>query len=227
MSLKIYLLGQFNHPFTLADILSWAGCLYHKMKRDPHTQLDCANELEQMLTSREGGAWNDVFISFHGDALAMLGHLDEGIELLKEGVTCNEMSKTNINLTVYLCSLADAYARNGQIKESWTVLDKALKQAEKSGEYFWLPELHRVKAKLLRMEGKDGAAESSLHVAINTARDQGANSWELRAAIDLAAVKEQGDEEAMRAVLKPAYVWFPETADSLDLREARALLAAS
>jgi ATP/maltotriose-dependent transcriptional regulator MalT len=92
-------------------------------------------------------------------------------------------------------------------------------------------ELFRVKAQLQRLEGQNSAAEESLNDALATAHEQGAKSWELRAAVDLARLKlERGDSEAARALLQPLVTWFQASNDpaaaaaSPDLQEALALL---
>jgi predicted ATPase len=57
------------------------------------------------------------------------------------------------------------------------------------------------------------------------ARAQEAKSWELRAAISLARLwRDQGKREEARELLAPVYGWFTEGFDTLDLKEAKALL---
>ena len=224
----------FNHPFSLADVLTYAGCFYHKMKGDHQLQLKFSNELMQLFTTREGGEWQGTIISFRGDALARLGQPDEGIELLEKGMACNKAVDMYLNFTVYLCSLAEIYAGKNNINSAWTAINKAFAQAEASCEYYWLAELHRIKAKLLSMEGKDNAAQDSLKEALATARRQGAKSWELRSAVDLARLHQiHGDHAAVQAPLQPLVSWFLESTDStttaasLDLQKARTLLDSS
>jgi predicted ATPase len=57
------------------------------------------------------------------------------------------------------------------------------------------------------------------------AREQGAKSFELRAAMSLARLwRDQGRHTEARALLAPVYNWFTEGFDTRDLREAKALL---
>jgi predicted ATPase len=57
------------------------------------------------------------------------------------------------------------------------------------------------------------------------AREQGAKFWELRAAITLARLwLDQGKRRETRDLLAPVYGWFTEGFDTLDLKEAKALL---
>jgi predicted ATPase len=56
-------------------------------------------------------------------------------------------------------------------------------------------------------------------------RAQQAKSWELRAAMSLARLwRYQGKRDEARDLLAPIYGWFTEGFDTLDLKEAKALL---
>ena len=64
---------------------------------------------------------------------------------------------------------------------------------------------------------------SSVHLMLHSAR-QG-KSWELRAAMSLARLwRDQGKRYEARDLLAPVYDWFSEGFDTLDLKEAKALL---
>jgi predicted ATPase len=56
-------------------------------------------------------------------------------------------------------------------------------------------------------------------------RQQQAKSWELRAATSMARLwRAQGKRDEARELLAPVYGWFTEGFDTVDLKEARALL---
>jgi predicted ATPase len=56
-------------------------------------------------------------------------------------------------------------------------------------------------------------------------RKQQAKSWELRAAMSMARLwRDQGKRDEARDLLSPVYGWFTEGFDTLDLKEAKALL---
>jgi predicted ATPase len=60
--------------------------------------------------------------------------------------------------------------------------------------------------------------------ALAVARQQQAKSWVLRAAISMARLwRSQGKPQQARDLLAPAYNWFTEGFDTLDLKEAKAL----
>ena len=68
-------------------------------------------------------------------------------------------------------------------------------------------------------------AEAYFERAIAIAREQKAKSWELRAATSLARLwRDQGKRQQARDLLAPIYGWFTEGFDTLDLKQAKALL---
>jgi predicted ATPase len=68
-------------------------------------------------------------------------------------------------------------------------------------------------------------AEASFREAINVASIQHAKLLELRAAMSLARLwRDQGKVQQARELLAPVYGWFTEGFDTLDLKEAKALL---
>src|SRR5215831_4218678 len=71
-------------------------------------------------------------------------------------------------------------------------------------------------------------AEACFQQARAIARQQQAQSWELRAAMSLARLWQQQDKRAEgRDLLAPIYGWFTEGFDTADLQEAKALLEES
>jgi predicted ATPase len=70
-------------------------------------------------------------------------------------------------------------------------------------------------------------AQAYFERALAVARAQQAKSWELRAAMSMARLwRDQGKRNEARDLLAPVYGWFTEGFDTLDLKEAKALLDA-
>ena len=68
-------------------------------------------------------------------------------------------------------------------------------------------------------------AKSYFGRALTDARKKQAKSWELRAAMSMARLwRDQGKRDEARELLAPVYGWFTEGFDTLDLKEAKALL---
>lgn len=87
-------------------------------------------------------------------------------------------------------------------------------------------DLQLVRGTLHMQRGDDDqAAEASLQRAIAIAREQEAKFLELRATVQLARLwRAQGKSPAARQMLAAIYGWFSEGFDTVDLREAKALL---
>jgi predicted ATPase len=98
---------------------------------------------------------------------------------------------------------------------------------EDTKEILWEPEVHRIAGEIaLKSPEPDAAkAEAYFERALSVARAQEAKSWELRAATSLARLwRDQGKRDEAHDLLAPIYGWFTEGFDTLDLKEAKALL---
>ena len=68
-------------------------------------------------------------------------------------------------------------------------------------------------------------AEEYFEHALAIALQQQAKSWELRAAVSMARLwYDQGKRQQAHDLLAPVYGWFTEGFDTLDLKQAKALL---
>jgi hypothetical protein len=85
----------------------------------------------------------------------------------------------------------------------------------------------RVKGALLRsMQSSHDEAERCLRESLDLARMQGAGSYELRTAIDLAALMaDQGHRKEAKLLLRQVYGRFTEGFETADLRTAADLMS--
>jgi predicted ATPase len=123
--------------------------------------------------------------------------------------------------------LAGTYGRARRSDEALTRLAEALAMVARLGEHWFEAELHRLRADVLLAGslGQASNAEGSLRSALTVAREQGAKWWELRAATSMARLwRKQGKRDEARELLAPVYGWFTEGFDTLDLKQAKALL---
>jgi predicted ATPase len=94
-------------------------------------------------------------------------------------------------------------------------------------EKWFEAEVHRIAGDIALLPPEpDGAkAEAYFERALTVARKQQAKSWELRASMSLARIwRDQGKVQQARELLAPVYGWFTEGLDTVDLKEAKALL---
>ena len=130
-------------------------------------------------------------------------------------------------LPLYLPHLARAHAELGQFEEAWRCIGEAMTSVETTKEKWCEAEVHRVAGEIALMSPEPDAAKAEAYFerALAVARAQQAKSWELRAAMSLARLwRDQGKRDEAHDLLAPIYGWFTEGFDTLDLKEARALL---
>jgi predicted ATPase len=122
--------------------------------------------------------------------------------------------------------LAEAQQAASQLAEAQGTVATALAVAAQTGQPFVDADLHRLDGDLLLATG--GAADEAAaryHRALAIAREQGARSFELRAATSLARLwRDQGKRAEARALLAPVYATFTEGFATRDLIDAKALL---
>ena len=102
-----------------------------------------------------------------------------------------------------------------------------MKAVETTKETMFDAELNRVAGEiaLLSPNVDEEKARAYFERALAVARAQQAKSWELRAAMSMARLlSDQGEGQAARELLAPVYDWFTEGFDTIDLRQAKALL---
>jgi predicted ATPase len=162
-----------------------------------------------------------------GRALVERGEPEAGIARMRQGLAGVGTTGFEIWLPYFVALLGEAHAEAGRPEEGLAEVERALAMAEGSGAGFQVPEMLRLKGELLlRRPAPDrAAAEACFRGAVAAARAQGARLPELRALTSLARLPRGGAEgAAARDALASAYGWFTEGFDTLDLREARALL---
>jgi predicted ATPase len=215
---------ELGHPFTLGDVLSYAGCMFNAMRRDAGALKEDAEELLR-LSQEKVPAWMGAAIRYQGEALAMLGQVQEGTTQIRQGLANSQSIGVRLNLSGTLRALARTQAKKGQLKRGLTTLDEALALVEETDERHWEAELYRLRGELLLMQGDRVGAEASFEKAIQIARQQHAKSWELLATTELARLlQDQGRTDEARRRLGGIYSWFTEGFETPDLKEAKALL---
>jgi predicted ATPase len=123
--------------------------------------------------------------------------------------------------------LARAYAELGKFDDAWRCIDEATTAAETTRETWSEADIHRTTGEIALSAPEPDAtkAEACFERALAVAREQQAKSWELRAATSMARLwRDQGKRQQAHELLAPVYGWFTEGFDTLDLKQAKALL---
>jgi class 3 adenylate cyclase/predicted ATPase len=216
------------HRLGRANILAFAlnyAALLHNLRREFATARRRAEDTMDLARERPLPHWLAEATMCQGFALVGLGQKMEGIAQLRVGLADWNGSGCRLFDTQWLGFLGEAHLRAGQFDDALTALDRAAETTVATGECHYQAELDRLRGVVLAETGDAAGAEAWLHKAIDTARSQQAKSLELRAATNLARLWRDQDKRAeARDLLARVYGWFSEGFDTLDLKDAKALL---
>jgi predicted ATPase len=172
--------------------------------------------------------WHVYGRCYQGMLVIQRGDVGTGLRLLRAAFDEPAAAGSAPRLLAFLISAASGHA--GQIADGLPAIEEAIMRSEHTEERWLIAELLRVKGELVVLRGKSGAAvtaEGHFRQALDLAHQQGALSWELRAATSLARLlSDQGRSADATAFLQPVYDRFTEGFATVDLKAAKALLDA-
>ena len=208
---------ELSEPHGVAHA-SYFAAMVHILRREDKL----AQELAESAYAVAGEHGLVIYQAFamiaRGCALVQQGREDEAMRQLRDGLALYERTGARLARPQFLTLLAEALINARQTDEALRVLDEALELVHARDEKRYLAELYRLKGELTHDE------ECFLQ-AISVAQHQKAKSWELRASMSLARFyRDRGKHEVARLLLRQIYDQFTEGFDTLDLREAKALL---
>ena len=232
-----------SEPNGLAHAF-WFAAILHQLRREELITQEYAEAC--MAITREHGLamYQAMATVIRGWSLFEHQRYDEAIEQIREGLAALQATGTEFVRPHFLALLADALGKAGQHDEGLNVLEDALSLI-RNGERYYEAELYRLKGELLLMQLKyrsalceaTGAtvadpnpsvvaqAEDCFKESIRIAQQQKAKSWELRAIMSIARLfMNQGKQAEACSLLTQIYNEFTEGFDTVELREARALL---
>ena len=229
---------ELAHPQTLAVALHIAAQTHH-LRGEAPLVLVYAKEAMELADEYGLAVWVMYGLIELGWAEAELGDAEGGIKKMQRGLADYELTGAKLRAPYFLGLLADQLGKSGRVEEGLAAITEAIRAAEQTGEGYALPELHRIKGNLLLNSSgllKDGVlpgrssrlsalseARASFSEALTIAQEQGAKSWELRAALSLHRVDlVLGNPDYTQ--LAEIYSSFTEGFETTDLKQARALL---
>lgn len=216
---------ELDHSFTLMDVTCYALCMYASFQRDWKALLDNSNIMLSLTHERDLLSWTRMANCFQGEAKAMLGQIEEGIDQILIGIAEKQETDESISLVGKFGALADAYIIAGKTDQAEAALLEAFDLMENNEERLYETEIYRLQASLQISRGDDSDAQTSLEKSIQAARSKNAKSLELRGTIDLAhLLSRHGQVIEARRRLKAVFDWFTEGFDTPDLLAAKVLL---
>ena len=208
-----------SNAFNIAIALTLLAQIHHhrgeagesKKYAEQAIELSRKHDLELCL---------DLAILIRACALVEGGDAEMGAAEITKGLSGWKKTGAEFFVHYWYGLLSLAYANSGSQRAAMDALDNAFETSRKSGEAFYLAELHRLKGEFLAQDKP--SAEASMRKALEIAREQGAKSLELRAALSLARLLE-GDRQALKS-LADIYHDFTESLDTKDLKDTREYL---
>jgi predicted ATPase len=159
--------------------------------------------------------------------LALTGKTSDAVSIFTSAIPAWRSTGTKLFLPVWLSHFARACGELGEFDEAWSYIDEALTAIETTKERWYEADVHRIAGEIALMSPERDTARAEVYFerALEVARAQQAKSWELRATTSMARLWcEQGKRDEARELLAPVYGWFTEGFDTLDLKQAKALL---
>jgi class 3 adenylate cyclase/predicted ATPase len=213
---------------TLMYVLFFISPL-HLLMGDYATAAAQAQELLALAEEKVASFWIERATFVQGCILASTGKPSDAVQLITSGLATSQVTGTTFWLPLYESYLAKAHAELGKFVDAWRCVGEATRAVETTKETMFEAEVYRIAGEIAFQSRERDAAKAQAYFerALSVARTQQAKSWELRAATGLARLwRGQGKRDEARDLLAPVYGWFTEGFDTLDLKEAKALLDA-
>jgi predicted ATPase len=217
-----------GHTLSLCYALAEASCPIALMSGELALAERHIAMLIDLAASHALTFWSNWGRCLNGALLIRCGNDQSGSRLLRTAIDALTEMGWAMRVPEFLGTLAQGLANSGQMAEAAGIIELALSKSERDEELWCFAELLRIKGELMLHGNGSLAAESASPIflrALALARQQGARSWELRAATSFARLMvTQGRYEEARQVLAPIYSRFSEGFETADLRCARTIL---
>ncbi len=223
--------NQMHEAIDLGEALGHAATLAQPLTQLPWTQqvngdaeatlrdAELALALEREIVHPQ---FFGVAHAMRGWALARLGDEEEGIAEL-ERAFADELRASHIWAAMIGGLLAEVRLRRGQSDLARDLLVRTRTLTASMPGYFFEPELLRVEAEWLQLDGQEADAREVLLKSIQAARLHGSWAFAVRSALVLARLPATQDEGDLR-LLAELYERLPRENDTDYGREARAFL---
>ncbi|GGP26852.1 transcriptional regulator [Silvimonas amylolytica] len=218
--------SKLDHPVTLCIALIWAVSVYVWVGDLARAEAD----IDRFIACAQAhslGPYLAVGRGVKGELAIRKGvHLEQGIEAIRNCLAELHESRYELLTTGFCLALAEGLGAAGKIGEALELVDHTIAEVKANGDLYFLPELLRVKARALRHAERDDAAQAQacLVESLALSQRQGALSWTLRAATDLARMWASTRRQEARDLLAATLARFEAGFETADLIAASALL---
>ena len=193
-----------NHSFSLAYSFIF-GATLHQFLRDKTATYKWAEAAITLSNEQGFSAYVAIGNIFAGWALSEQGRAEEGLARMHQGLTTMHDTGAALWRPYFLALLAEMYRKMGNVEDGLAVLREAQGLIDQTSEHVWEPELYRLKGELTLQKFQNVSCKLPVMSLSRV--------WQSR-----------GKKKPAHDLLAETYAWFTEGFNTVDLREAHALL---
>jgi len=218
---------RMNHPASLGLALSWAPGLFLWIG-DPAKAAQYTDWLSVHAEAHSLRPYLAVARGYRGALAVGGGDAGAGVADLLSSLAQLHALRYRMLGTGFKLSIVQGLAALQRFGEAVACVDETIGLIEAKGDLVHMPEALRIRGNvfLAMPKPREDDAETCFMQSLGWSTRQGARSWQLRTAVDLATLwSRQGRRVCARAVLEPVFVLFEEGLDTADVQAAQRLLA--
>ncbi|MGO7733196.1 hypothetical protein ELG72_37070 [Rhizobium leguminosarum] len=217
-----------DHTMTICNVLTQAACPVAILSQDWDVARRYVDILRERTEPKALDAWHAYSTCYRGEIAIACGAAEEGLDLLVPAMEKLNRSGFGHYRTSFLVSLARAQLALDRPDRAADALHEALEFSDVTGGKWNLAELHRWRGEIaIRMDTSTSRAtiEGAFAQALGLAREQGALSWEIRAATSFGGwLLGEGRQAESRALLQDVHSRCTEGFERPDHRALEAML---
>jgi class 3 adenylate cyclase/predicted ATPase len=229
-------LAETERALSDAREIGQAATLMFALALTALTHICCSNyavanalvdDLVVLANEKGASLWQAGGMALRGCIFTLTGRSSDAVELITSGIAAWRLTGATVWLPFYLSHLARAHGELGQFDDAWRCIGEATTAVESTKERWYEADVIRMSGEIALMSPQQDAAKAQTYFerALAIALAQHAKAWELRAGMSMARLwRDQGKRDEARDLLAPIYGWFTEGFDTIDLKQAKALL---
>jgi class 3 adenylate cyclase/tetratricopeptide (TPR) repeat protein len=216
---------RLNRPFSIAFALQYLVSVTHL-----RGEFGVLKERAETLctVARESGfpVWLATGMVSIGRVMLEDGEWERGAAMMREGLKQVRDAGGELIYLYLLMLFAEGCLVHRRSVEGFETLELAFEGIRQTDMRLTEAEMYRLRGDFVLLDGNDqGKAETEYRIAIRIAQEQGAKSWELRAATSLGRLMiANGRRIEARDLIAPVYGWFTEGFETQDLKRAKELM---
>jgi class 3 adenylate cyclase len=219
------LLERFTHLHSRGFLLF--GVITHYVdRREAASSLPYIQDLMDMAVEHHLEGWHNLATFWQGWAIAFLGELDRGLQLMTDGRRRWHEGGAGVESSWFPALMAELLLPAGRLDEALHWIEAGFATIQTNDDRCYLSELHRLKAEILEATHGDPAAiAEAFQTAVRISAEQQAAVLSLRTAASLARHHlAHGRSDEAKQLLTEACQAFSGDDDTPELLAARALL---